>query len=55
MKIMKAIKEINQCTKDLQFQINKRDESNLSDYKIMELMGKRDGLQLAMEIIKENW
>ena len=52
MKVSKAITEIYKEIDIVQLNLDKRDNNN--QFKIMELIGKKDGLALALEIIKNN-
>jgi hypothetical protein len=52
MKISKAITEIYREIERIQANLDSRDREN--KLKAMELLGKREGLELAIEIIKNN-
>jgi len=54
MKIMKAISEIKRKAELIQIHIDNRKDSNLTDLKVMELLGEKTGLNLALEILNEN-
>ena len=54
MKIAKAIREIKWRADEKQSQINNRKDLKLTDLKVMKLLGEKDGLNLAIEILKMN-
>ena len=54
MKIAKTIREIKWRAEEKQLQINHRKDLKLSDSKVMMLLGEKDGLNLAIEILNEN-
>ena len=54
MKIIKAIREIKWRAEEKQIQINNRKDLKLTDLKVIELLGEKNGLNLAIEILNEN-
>lgn len=52
--ITEIIREIKSEIESTQFKLDKKEELELSNLEVMRLLGKRTGLETAIEIIENN-